>query len=103
MDMASANYSNQNLAGILSEALGLESGLTAGRGHFSSDNRKALGEALDRSPSPGTFAELVSALELTGAAPEIVAAVARVARERPGYALQAYAQDFAEGRLTRHD
>ena len=97
------HYSKQNLAGILSEALGLEGDAAAPRGHFSSDNRKVLGEALEHDPTPRTFAELAASLERLGASPEVVGVVARVARERPGYALQEYARDFAEGRPTRRD
>ena len=98
--MGNAYYSNQNLAGILSEALGLESELNAGRGHFSSPNRETLREALDHASAPETFRELISTLAETEASAEVVKAVRRVATDRPAYALQEYARDFAEGRTT---
>lgn len=88
-------YSNQNLAGILAEALGLES--SSGRTDFSGTHRGALRRALDDPSAPTTFAELLAALESASANPETIAAVRPVARAEPDAWLQTWARDWVKG------
>lgn len=94
--MTSASFfPNANLAGILSEALGLESG--DGRSHFSGASRKALQMALDHESAPETFEELGRTLRQLDGDEETLAAVTKMAQQEPGRSLQEYAKAYTAG------
>ena len=92
MVMQEQEFSRPNLAGILSEALGLESG--TGRGEFSGTSRSALRKALEHPTSPKTFPELCSTLAVLSSDGETVKAVRRLAQEEPERTLQQFARDY---------
>jgi len=93
--MHEALYSNQNLAGILREAIGLAHS-TSGRTEFSSASRELLRRALEDTSAPETLADLVKTLESMEVDAETVGDVARFAQKDPGKDLQALAAEFAK-------
>lgn len=96
MVMQEQEFSRPNLAGILSEALGLESG--TGRGEFSGTSRSALRKALEHPTNPTTFSELCATLTVMASDPETVKAVRRLAQEEPRRTLQQFARDYVSRR-----
>jgi len=95
MTTSDSFFPNANLAGILSEALGLESG--QGRSHFSGVSRKALQVALDHETAPETFEELGRTLRQLDSDKETLDAVVKMAAEEPGRSLQEYAKAYTAG------
>ena len=93
--MSERTYTNQNLAGILSEALGLEGG--GGRSSFSSSHREALREALEHESAPATFAELLQTLRAQEAGEGTISAVQKLAANEPGRSLQEFAVNYTPG------
>ena len=85
-------YTNQNLAGILSVALGLEDG--AGRASFSGAHRETLRAALEDPSRPGTFRELYQTLRRLQANESTLRAVEALAGRDPGRSLQQFAVEF---------
>lgn len=92
--MTSASFfTNANLAGILSEALGLESG--QGRSHFSGPSRKILQLALDHESAPETFGALRDTMEAMEEGDELtLKAVTERAQSEPDRSLQEYAKAY---------
>ncbi len=88
-------YSNQNLAGILSVALGLES--AEGRNDFSGSHRQTLRSALDDTSEPANFRQLLEVLERAAAGDKMLEAVRRFAQHEPERDLQDFAASFAKG------
>lgn len=84
-------YTNHNLAGILSVALGLEA--VEGRSSFSGTHRETLRAALEES-RPETFADLLRALRRQAASEPMVAAVAQLADRHPERSLQEFAAGY---------
>lgn len=84
-------YTNNNLAGILSVALGLES--VEGRASFSGTHRETLRSALEEA-RPETFAELLSALRRLSASASMIAAVEELAARHPQRSLQEFAAGY---------
>jgi len=93
--MQDALYSNQNLAGILREALGLAHS-AGGRTEFSSASRELLRRALEHESAPETLSELAQTLELMEVDDETIASVRSIAAKAPGKRLQAFAAEFAK-------
>ena len=97
--MSDTNYTNQNLAGILSVALGLED--SGGRASFSSAHREALRAALDDPSSPETFADLLQTLRTLKSDAATIGAVETRAASDPSRSLQDFALHF--GRESQRD
>ena len=90
-------YTNQNLAGILCIALGLDD---EGRASFSSSHRESLRSALEDG-QPETFAGLLQALRRGGAAAATIGAVATLAKRHPERSLEEYAATWGKGEGVR--
>ena len=91
--MQDALYSNQNLAGILREAMGLEA-MSGGRSDFSCTSRETLRQALASDQQPTTFAELEQALIAMGIEGETLESIRK--RQKGGIQnLQEFAAEFA--------
>jgi hypothetical protein len=84
-------YTNNNLAGILSVALGLEA--VEGRASFSGTHRETLRTALEES-QPETFVDLLRALRGLAASEPLVAAVEQLAAHHPERSLQEFAAGY---------
>ena len=93
--MQDALYSNQNLAGILREALGLE-GMSGGRSDFSCASREHLRQGLDHPSHPQTFGELEATLSAMGVAGEMLECIRTMKRKAGTQSLQHFAADFAK-------
>jgi len=85
-------YTNQNLAGILSLALGLEGGDS--RASFSGTHRETLRTALEDASSPATFQDLLETLRQLEANPSTIRAVQEHAASHPERSLQEFAVSF---------
>ena len=88
-------YTNQNLAGILCEALGLA--IEGGRTDFSGSQRETIRSALDGPLAPSTFAELRAALDGADPNERLLAAIDEIVAGDARRSLQEFAASYRPG------